>query len=922
MPTPQAPLSPGHFCHPSTLCNFTLILDGQFMSLGKISDSDAAITLSCTGLEMTLLQHWLHAFNLHILASCLYSRFKKLGEITDLHNASSKARAALALTLEQSPDQLHVLCMLSHCLSESYRVQGEVADAEGEEAVALGEAALQLTLLDCPERPLVLCTLAKVVWYRSKQRSSMVDLERAIKLVQDALELSSPKCPLHPVYLGLLANCFYDKFRQEGILAKLDEAMTLSRTAPELTLPGHLYRPFCLNTLSVLSDLKEAVMLRQAVVELCPVGHPDSVALWNSLTLSIQDWFQKHDTSTELDNVITHGHLILDLCPWGYPDHTVAVESLSTCLRKRFRKQGTISDLDEGIALCKEAAELCPSDCPTRSSLLHELALCLSERSKRPNAVLEEAIAVEKAALVLHPPRHLRRAESLQTLTLFLRNWCRDTNGDLEEATLHGRVALGLCSPDHPTRPSCLHTLALCLCDRYQKQNMSANINEAVTLLRVALELRPQGHPDQPSMLHGLAQGTVANLDDAIALEQSALDLCLPGSPDYVISLSCLARFIQAKTRKQWVGMCPYLGPQVTFECLKMILNFKSSCQYEELLFCIRSAIHAHFHKSSLHDIEAGGDGLSKLQAFCTVILQQGYLWVDNIMELQEMIKLMFSWYWWSALTLVYLSDVAEPGSLCHSTWLRRSWTLLELLAPCTILFYMKDWSPYVGHKSSNHKTDLTFLYELEKATGIALCYLTDFHPGIDEAQLWLQWDMAYTLFGIFGLHLPIHYGESAEIALGCLLAEIILQSWDISILDWVGKPSSITSYPFLEKPTSWPLLKVAACKKYRSLSNLTLPQFYNQTLKLPCVVRRIKLVKLMQIQLARLKPLELTLLEMLKDGSEWLRVKLPYILENDAGYEQWLEQPFIALLIASFCHIVAYLVDFLAGEVTTLTVV
>lgn len=801
-------------------------------------------------------------------------------------------------------------------------------------------------------------------------------------------------------------------------------------------------------------------MLRQAVVELRPVGHPDSVAPRNSLASSIQDWFQKHDTSTELDNVITRGRLILDLCPRGYPDRTVAVESLSTCLRKRFRKQGTIGDLDEGIALCKEAAELCPSDCPARSSLLHELALCLSERSERPNAALEEAIAVEKAALVLRPPGHPRRAESLQTLALFLRNWCRDTNGDLEEATLYGRAALGLCSPDHPTRPSCLHTLALCLRDRYQKQNMSADIDEAVTLLRAALELRPQGHPDQPSTLHELAvclncrfekQGTVADLDDAIALEQSALDLCLPGSPDYVISLSCLARFIQAKTRKQRVGTRPYLGPQggrtimeVAFECLEMIpkrlLNvrtgmlydrdaqlssFESSCQYEELLSSaarygsyqqisrVHSAIHAHFQyvmlshirgksESSLRDIEghsvynlAGGDGLSKLQAFCTVVSQRGYLWAwsdtccidrDNVMELQETIELMFSWYRRSALTLVYLSDVAEPGSLCRSTWLRRSWTLLELLAPRTVLFYMKDWSPYVGRKSSNHKTGSTFLYELEKATGIASRYLTDFHPGIDEARLRLQWvsarcttlpeDTAYALFGIFGLHLPIHYGESAEIALGRLLAEIISQSRDISILDWVGKPSSfhscfpasITSYaasflpqPFLEKPTSRLLLKVwkrvtkrAARKKYRSLSNLTLPQFYNQTLKLPCVVHRIKLVKLMQvdsrtahysyqIQLAGLKPLELTLSEMLKDGSEQSRVKLPYILvrpwhsssleENDAGYEQWLEQPFIALLlmelphnqykrIASFCRIVAYPVDILAGEVTTLTVV
>ncbi|KAI6041265.1 hypothetical protein EDC04DRAFT_2506843, partial [Pisolithus marmoratus] len=45
--------------------------------------------------------------------------------------------------------------------------------------------------------------------------------------------------------------------------------------------------------------------------------------------------------------------------------------------------------------------------------------------------------------------------------------------------------------------------------------------------------------------------------------------------------------------------------------------------------------------------------------------------------------------------------------------------------------------------------------------------------------------DVAYSLFGIFNLHLPVLYGESAKNALGRLLAEIISQSGDISVLDW-----------------------------------------------------------------------------------------------------------------------------------------
>lgn len=70
----------------------------------------------------------------------------------------------------------------------------------------------------------------------------------------------------------------------------------------------------------------------------------------------------------------------------------------------------------------------------------------------------------------------------------------------------------------------------------------------------------------------------------------------------------------------------------------------------------------------------------------------------------------------------------------------------------------------------------------------------------MDDARSRPQWtssrrttrpeDVAYLLFGMFNLHLPVLYSESAEFALACLPAEVISQSGDISILDWVGGPS------------------------------------------------------------------------------------------------------------------------------------
>ncbi|KAI6016648.1 hypothetical protein BKA83DRAFT_681852 [Pisolithus microcarpus] len=224
--------------------------------------------------------------------------------------------------------------------------------------------------------------------------------------------------------------------------------------------------------------------------------------------------------------------------------------------------------------------------------------------------------------------------------------------------------------------------------------------------------------------------------------------------------------------------------------------------------------------------------GFGKLQAFCRVALEWNYLWAwsdtccidkHSSAEVQETIGSMFAWYRQSALTIVYLSDVADTASLGSSEWFGRGWTLQELLAPRSLLFYTEDWSLYKNSPFSNHKTDVTLLAELERETGIDRRFLTSFSPGLDDARLRLQWaslrrttrpeDIAYSLFGIFNVHLPVMYGESAENALGRLLAEIVSQSGDILVLDWVGEPSPfhscfpahITSYQMLRLPTSQP---------------------------------------------------------------------------------------------------------------------
>jgi hypothetical protein len=289
-----------------------------------------------------------------------------------------------------------------------------------------------------------------------------------------------------------------------------------------------------------------------------------------------------------------------------------------------------------------------------------------------------------------------------------------------------------------------------------------------------------------------------------------------------------------------------------------------------------------------MYELKAAG-GLMKLQSFCEIAHKVEYCWawVDsccidqhNIVELQKSLNSMFAWYYHSVLMIVYLSDVpplSKSGALAKSAWNTRGWTVPEFLAPKAIRFYQQDWTLYLNDSSTNHKESVEIMHELQGATGIDACTLIEFQPGMRDAREKLQWastctttlpeDIAYSLFGIFSIQLPILYGENKQNALGRLLQEIVARSGDITALDWVGQSSefnscllaSITSYatptcalPCLsedELQTAVSSLQNAvavelALKLHTLLDNMSAPRFVNCRLHLPCITFRVTEVK------------------------------------------------------------------------------
>jgi hypothetical protein len=190
--------------------------------------------------------------------------------------------------------------------------------------------------------------------------------------------------------------------------------------------------------------------------------------------------------------------------------------------------------------------------------------------------------------------------------------------------------------------------------------------------------------------------------------------------------------------------------------------------------------------------------GYKKLQ-FCRDQAKRdgiNYFWIDtccinksNNAELSEAIISMFRWYRVATKCYVYLSDVSAPkreannqssdvtreSAFRASRWFTRGWTLQELIAPSKVEFFSTE-GQLLGTKHSLEQ-------QIHGITGIAVKALqghalSDF--SIAERLSWAEFrqttreeDKAYSLLGIFNVHMPPLYGEGMESAFQRLHEEI-----------------------------------------------------------------------------------------------------------------------------------------------------
>jgi hypothetical protein len=220
--------------------------------------------------------------------------------------------------------------------------------------------------------------------------------------------------------------------------------------------------------------------------------------------------------------------------------------------------------------------------------------------------------------------------------------------------------------------------------------------------------------------------------------------------------------------------------------------------------------------------------GYAKITNCCAQALRDGlnWAWVDTCCidksssaELSENINSMFNYYKRAEKCYAYLADVVSSAGVedaetwvkafDESRWFTRGWTvspqsysllsyitltkslqLQELIAPKTLEFYSQDWT-CIGTKTSLSDS-------ISQITRIPPTILRGGYLPLTSVAARMSWaagrevtrieDVAYSLLGIFDVHMPLLYGEG-EKAFKRLQQEIMKESDDQSLFAWEYHP-------------------------------------------------------------------------------------------------------------------------------------
>ncbi|RSM17562.1 hypothetical protein CDV31_003639 [Fusarium ambrosium] len=202
----------------------------------------------------------------------------------------------------------------------------------------------------------------------------------------------------------------------------------------------------------------------------------------------------------------------------------------------------------------------------------------------------------------------------------------------------------------------------------------------------------------------------------------------------------------------------------------------------------------------TFQDMESGKatskKGWAKVKDSCSMARKNGfdYVWLDTCCidktssaELSEAINSMYRWYQEATVCYAFLADVSDLAGFSKSKWFTRGWTLQELIAPSSMIFFSQAWdelgtkatlNQVISERTRIPKAILSGDQDLETASAAQrMSWAADRRTTRRE-------DLAYCLMGIFSINMPLLYGEG-ERAFIRLQEEIMRVSDDHSLFAW-----------------------------------------------------------------------------------------------------------------------------------------
>ncbi|KAI4699054.1 hypothetical protein J4E81_004945 [Alternaria sp. BMP 2799] len=200
--------------------------------------------------------------------------------------------------------------------------------------------------------------------------------------------------------------------------------------------------------------------------------------------------------------------------------------------------------------------------------------------------------------------------------------------------------------------------------------------------------------------------------------------------------------------------------------------------------------------------------GWRKLDLSCKQAKEDGYdyVWCDTCCidksssaELSESINSMFRWYQEADICYAFLEDIQDVDEIAKAKWFTRGWTLQELIAPKSLVFYVEDdnaaWRE-IGTRENLAK-EISKITKIDKSLLRGASSIRDIH-GASFAKR-VSWaakrtttvdeDIAYCLMGLLDVNMPLLYGEGDVKAFRRLQEEYLKIHPDQSFLAWLLPP-------------------------------------------------------------------------------------------------------------------------------------